>query len=86
MRNRSGMPCCRWRPPYTSPPCRKAEVTSGSSPRRPSGRRAPGEIADYARVAVERPLKRLTTLGILERRVPDLDDVGEPLVCSRRSS
>ena len=27
------------------------------------GRTRPGEIADYARVAVERPLKRLTTLG-----------------------
>ena len=38
------------------------------------GRTRPGEIADYARVAVERPLKRLTTLGILERRVPALDD------------
>jgi len=37
------------------------------------GRTRPGEIADYARVAVERPLKRLTTLGILERRVPNLD-------------
>jgi AAA+ ATPase superfamily predicted ATPase len=38
------------------------------------GRTRPGEIADYARVAVERPLKRLTTLGILERRVPALED------------
>jgi AAA+ ATPase superfamily predicted ATPase len=38
------------------------------------GRTRPGEIADYARVAVERPLKRLTLLGILERRVPALDD------------
>jgi AAA+ ATPase superfamily predicted ATPase len=38
------------------------------------GRTRPSEIADYARVAVERPLKRLTTLGILERRVPALDD------------
>jgi len=38
------------------------------------GKTRPGEIADYARVAVERPLKRLTTLGILERRVPALDD------------
>jgi AAA+ ATPase superfamily predicted ATPase len=38
------------------------------------GRTRPGEIADYARVAVERPLKRLTSLGILERRVPALDD------------
>jgi AAA+ ATPase superfamily predicted ATPase len=33
-----------------------------------------GQIAQYADVAVERPLKRLTTLGILERRVPVLDD------------
>lgn len=39
-----------------------------------TGKTRPGEIADYARVAVERPLKRLTTLGILERRVPALDD------------
>lgn len=38
------------------------------------GRTRAGEIADYARVAVERPLKRLTTVGILERRVPALDD------------
>ncbi len=38
------------------------------------GRTRPGEIADYARVAVERPLKRLAMLGILERRVPALDD------------
>lgn len=38
------------------------------------GRTRPSEIADYARVVVERPLKRLTTLGILERRVPALDD------------
>ncbi|MGH2455156.1 MAG: ATP-binding protein [Candidatus Limnocylindria bacterium] len=38
------------------------------------GKTRPGEIADYARVAVERPLKRLTTLGILQRRVPALDD------------
>lgn len=38
------------------------------------GKTRPGEIADFARVAVERPLKRLTTLGILERRVPALDD------------
>jgi uncharacterized protein len=38
------------------------------------GRTRPSEIGDYARVAVERPLKRLTTLGILERRVPALDD------------
>jgi len=38
------------------------------------GKTRPGEIADYARVAVERPLKRLTSLGILERRVPALDD------------
>jgi uncharacterized protein len=37
------------------------------------GRTRPGEIQDYARIAVERPLKRLTTLGILERRVPALD-------------
>jgi uncharacterized protein len=33
-----------------------------------------GAIAQYADVAVERPLKRLVTLGILERRVPALDD------------
>lgn len=39
-----------------------------------AGRTRPGQIADYARVAVERPLKRLTSLGILERRVPALDD------------
>jgi uncharacterized protein len=38
------------------------------------GKTKAGEIGDYARVAVERPLKRLTTLGILERRVPALDD------------
>lgn len=38
------------------------------------GRTRPGEIADYARVTVERPLKRLTALGILERRVPALED------------
>ncbi len=38
------------------------------------GRTRPSEIADYARVTVERPLKRLTTLGVLERRVPALDD------------
>jgi hypothetical protein len=38
------------------------------------GKARPGEIAEYARVAVERPLKRLTLLGILDRRVPALDD------------
>jgi AAA+ ATPase superfamily predicted ATPase len=38
------------------------------------GRTQLGEIADYARVAVERPVKRLTTLGILERRVPALEN------------
>jgi AAA+ ATPase superfamily predicted ATPase len=38
------------------------------------GKTRPGEITDYARVAVERPLKRLTLLGILERRVPALED------------
>src|SRR5438094_7370855 len=38
------------------------------------GRTRPGEIEDYARVAVERPLRRLVTLGILERRVPALED------------
>lgn len=38
------------------------------------GRTRLGEIADYARVAAERPVKRLTVLGILERRVPALDD------------
>lgn len=37
------------------------------------GRSRPGEIADYAKVAVERPLRRLTVLGILERRVPAFD-------------
>lgn len=38
------------------------------------GRTRAGEIADYARVAVERPLKRLATVGILERKVPAFDD------------
>jgi AAA+ ATPase superfamily predicted ATPase len=38
------------------------------------GRTRPSAISDYAKVAVERPLKRLTTLGILERRVPALED------------
>jgi AAA+ ATPase superfamily predicted ATPase len=38
------------------------------------GRTRPGEINDYAKVAVERPLRRLTALGLLERRVPALDD------------
>jgi hypothetical protein len=38
------------------------------------GKTRPSEIADYARVALERPLKRLTTMGLLERRVPALDD------------
>jgi AAA+ ATPase superfamily predicted ATPase len=38
------------------------------------GHTRPSAIVDYARVAVERPLKRLTTLGILERRVPALDN------------
>src|SRR6266508_3436681 len=38
------------------------------------GRTRPNEIQDYARVAVERPIKRLTSLGILERRVRALDD------------
>lgn len=38
------------------------------------GKTRQSEIADYARVAVERPLRRLTVLGILERRVPALDD------------
>lgn len=38
------------------------------------GRTRPSEIKDYAAVALERPLKRLTTLGILERRAPALDD------------
>lgn len=38
------------------------------------GRTRPSEIEDYARVAVERPLRRLVTLGILERRVPALED------------
>lgn len=39
-----------------------------------SGRTQLGEIGDYARVAPERPVKRLLRLGILERRVPALDD------------
>lgn len=39
-----------------------------------SGRTQLGQIGDYARVAPERPVKRLVTLGILERRVPALDD------------
>jgi AAA+ ATPase superfamily predicted ATPase len=38
------------------------------------GRTQPKEIGEFARVATERPLKRLTTLGILERRVPAFDD------------
>lgn len=38
------------------------------------GRTRLGEIGDYARVAPERPVKRLVTLGILERRAPALDD------------
>jgi AAA+ ATPase superfamily predicted ATPase len=38
------------------------------------GRTRPSEIADYAKVAVERPLRRLVTLGILERRIPALAD------------
>ena len=38
------------------------------------GKTRQSEIADYARVAVERPLKRLAMLGLLERRVPALDD------------
>jgi hypothetical protein len=38
------------------------------------GHTRPSAIFDYARVAVERPLSRLVTLGILERRVPALDD------------
>ena len=38
------------------------------------GRTRPGAIGDYAKVAVERPLKRLTSVGILERSVPALDD------------
>jgi AAA+ ATPase superfamily predicted ATPase len=38
------------------------------------GRTRPSEIAAYAKVAVERPLKRLLTLGILERRIPALED------------
>jgi len=38
------------------------------------GKTRQSEIADYARVAVERPLKRLAVLGLLERRVPALDD------------
>jgi AAA+ ATPase superfamily predicted ATPase len=38
------------------------------------GHTRPSAITDYARVAVERPLKRLTTLGIIERRVPALED------------
>ncbi|MGK2851938.1 MAG: ATP-binding protein [Candidatus Limnocylindrales bacterium] len=38
------------------------------------GKTRQSAIADYARVAVERPLKRLAMLGLLERRVPALDD------------
>jgi len=38
------------------------------------GRTRPSAIADYAKVAVERPLKRLTTLGLLERQAPALED------------
>lgn len=38
------------------------------------GKTRQSEIADYARVSVERPLRRLATLGLLERRVPALDD------------
>lgn len=38
------------------------------------GKTRQSEIADYARVAVERPLKRLAMLGLLDRRVPALDD------------
>jgi uncharacterized protein len=38
------------------------------------GHTRPSAIADYARVATERPLRRLTTLGILERRVPALEN------------
>jgi AAA+ ATPase superfamily predicted ATPase len=38
------------------------------------GKTRQSEIADYARVAVERPLRRLAMLGLLERRVPALDD------------
>lgn len=38
------------------------------------GRTRAGEIGDYAGVALERPLKRLTSLGILERRVPALEN------------
>lgn len=38
------------------------------------GKTRQSEIADYSRVAVERPLKRLAMLGLLERRVPALDD------------
>ena len=38
------------------------------------GKTRPSEISDYARVAVERPLKRLATIGLLERRVPALDN------------
>ena len=38
------------------------------------GRTRPSAIGDYAKVAVERPLKRLTSLGLLERRVPAMED------------
>ena len=38
------------------------------------GRTRPSAIADYAKVAVERPLKRLTMLGLLERQVPAVED------------
>lgn len=39
-----------------------------------TGRTRAGEIANYAKVTVERPLKRLVALGILERRTPALED------------
>lgn len=38
------------------------------------GHTRPKEIEEFARVATERPLKRLVTLGILDRRVPALED------------
>jgi hypothetical protein len=38
------------------------------------GRTRPSAIADYAKVAVERPLKRMVALGLLERQVPALED------------
>lgn len=38
------------------------------------GRTRPSQIADYAKIAVERPLQRLVRLGLLERRALALED------------